>query len=184
MTLALLPRPATSQVWAPFDLVADADAARAEDAAVVIDAEALVRHVDRAAAGAGTRSGRDPCRRRRPGPAARSGRWRRRPSRRGCARRTAARRSCGDIRAAGRVSVWTSMPSATGVTQAGCKRGAAGDLDQAQPAAAVRRQAVEVAQRRDVRCRPRAPPAGWSRPARALTSWPSMVRVLTPCRPS
>ena len=49
MTRALPPRPATSQVCAPFDLVADPHAAGAEDAAVVVDAEPLVADVHRAA---------------------------------------------------------------------------------------------------------------------------------------
>ena len=75
------------------------------------------------------------------------------------------------------VSVWTSMPSCTVVTQAGCKLARARDLDQAQPASRhfARRHRDGTAS--GSRCRPRAPPSRIVSSSRALTSWPSIVRV-------
>ena len=78
-----------------LDLVAGTHTARAEDTAVVVDAEPLVADSPPGSAGILILEAHVVhADWRRPGPAARSGRWPRRPNRRGCARRTAARRSC------------------------------------------------------------------------------------------
>ena len=91
MTRAPMPRPDHVPGVRALDLVADPDAARAEDAAVVVDGEALVRGVDRQLrVPVGQRTCVMPRSLGR-GTAARSGRWRRRRRRRGCARRRAAR---------------------------------------------------------------------------------------------
>ena len=48
-SIELMPRAEMSQTCAPFDFVADAHAARAQDAAIVVEHPARVRHVDRQA---------------------------------------------------------------------------------------------------------------------------------------
>ena len=75
-----------------FDLIAHAHAAGAQDAAVVVEDESVVRGVHRQAADTDRGSGRASC----PSfcgkrSATRNGRWPRRPSTRDCARRTAVR---------------------------------------------------------------------------------------------
>ena len=163
-----------------LDLVADPHAAGAEDAAVVVDAEPLVADVDVDSPGSLVVEAHvvhaDV---RRPGPAARSGRWPRRPSRRGCARRRAARRSSAGTRASRSVC--------------GLDLHALGDRGHAgrqQPVRAARPRPGRAGRRRrrearrggtasGCRCRPRAAPRGSSGPSRAVTSLPSIVSVLT-----
>ena len=163
----------------PLDLVADAHAAGAEDAAVVVQAEPLVADVHLALRVQVVEAGRGPCRGRWPGPAARSCRWPRRPSRRGCARRRAARRSSADSR-------WSR-------SRVGLDVHVLGDLGGArrqQPVGPLRSRPGRAGRRRrrrgrrggrasGSRSRPRAPPRGSSGPRVAVISLPSIVSVLT-----
>ncbi len=145
-----MPRPITSQVCAPSISSHTRTQRVAQDAAVVVHHEALVRgvhgeprvqirevHVSHARASA-------------PGSAGRSGRWTRTPSRRGCARRRAVPGSSGGSSPGARSSIVTSMPSSTRVTQAGSSLRRPLDLHQAQAARADVGQPFEMAQRRDV----------------------------------
>ena len=102
----------------PLDFIADPHAARAQQAAVVIDAK-------RSWAGVGGQfgeliaqggCGRGPTPP--PGPAIRSCGWPRTPSRRGCVRRTAVRPAGAGGRADGRKWLRTTMPSETAAMQA------------------------------------------------------------------
>ena len=128
-----------------LDLVAGPHAARAEDAAVVVDAESGMAQVDLADWVAGNRSGRGPRPARSPGPGARSGCWRRRPSRRDCARPAAARRSCGDTRAAAGCRSGSSCPPRHGSRRRASSRPLPEILDQAEPAGADVRRPLQVA---------------------------------------
>ena len=78
-----------------FHLRADPHAARAQDAAVVVDARSAHAKGPPAAWDSGTRKRTLVTPARAPSPAARSGRWTRTPRRHDCARPAAIRRSCG-----------------------------------------------------------------------------------------
>ena len=104
-----------------FDFIADADAARAEDAAIVVEAEPLVAGVDGQGGDSGRGSECGRCPKMRPESAVRSGRWRRKLRRSGCVRRSSIstiiwRYSTG---AAGCRCALTIPSCAAGDTQAG-----------------------------------------------------------------
>ena len=144
-----MPRPAMSQTCAPSISAHVAHAARAQDAAVVVEHVARVRGVDgEPRVAVRVADVRDAVLLRQRLQLAVPGRDAHRADvvalgEQQLERDLAVRSSCGEV-------VATAWPSCTGVVQAGSRRRDARDLDHAQPARADRAEALHVAEGRDV----------------------------------